>query len=46
MSIESIIMNLLPKGHGAFIKILSLTVGVTIGLVLIAKVQLEYNYDA
>ena len=46
MSIESIIMNLLPKGHGAFIKILSLTVGITIGLVLIAKVQLEYNYDA
>lgn len=39
-------MKLFAKGHGSFIKILSLTAGLTIGLVLIAKVMLEYNFDA
>jgi putative ABC transport system permease protein len=33
------------KGQGAFIKITSLAVGLTVGLVLLAKVQLERNYD-
>ncbi|MBQ6433289.1 MAG: ABC transporter permease [Bacteroidaceae bacterium] len=33
------------KGQGAFIKIASLTVGLTVGLVLLAKVQLERSYD-
>lgn len=39
-------MRIFPKGHGSFIKILSLTIGLTLGLVLIAKVQLEENFDA
>ena len=39
-------MKLFAKGHGSFIKILSLAAGLTIGLVLIAKVLLEYNFDA
>ena len=38
-------MNIFHKGQGAFIKIFSLAVGLTVGLVLIAKVQLERNYD-
>ncbi|MBP5771238.1 MAG: ABC transporter permease [Bacteroidaceae bacterium] len=38
-------MNPFSKGQGAFIKITSLTVGLTVGLVLLAKVQLERNYD-
>lgn len=38
-------MKLLPKGQGTLIKILSLTVGLAIGLVLIARVQLELNFD-
>ena len=33
------------KGQGAFIKITSLAVGLTVGLVLLAKVQLERSYD-
>jgi putative ABC transport system permease protein len=33
------------RGQGAFIKIFSLVIGLTVGLVLIAKVQLERNYD-
>ncbi len=38
-------MNIFRKGQGTFIKIISLSIGLTIGLVLIAKVQLERNYD-
>lgn len=38
-------MNLFSKGQGAFTKILSVTVGLTLGLVLLARVQLEKNYD-
>ncbi len=34
-------MNIFRKGQGAFIKITSLAIGLTVGLVLIAKVQLE-----
>ncbi len=33
------------RGQGNLIKITSLAVGLTVGLVLIAKVQLEMNYD-
>ena len=33
-------------GKGTFIKILSLTIGLTIGLVLLARVRLELNYDS
>lgn len=39
-------MKLFAKGQGSFIKILSLAAGLTIGLALIAKVLLEYNFDA
>ena len=38
-------MNIFRKGQGAIIKIISLSIGLTVGLVLIAKVQLERNYD-
>ena len=38
-------MNIFRKGQGAFIKITSLAIGLTVGLVLIAKVELERNYD-
>ena len=38
-------MNIFRKGQGAFIKIISLAIGLTVGLVLIAKVQLERKYD-
>ena len=38
-------MNVFAKGQGAFIKVISLAIGLTVGLVLIAKVQLEMNYD-
>lgn len=38
-------MNLFARGQGAFIKVTSLAIGLTVGLVLIAKVQLERNYD-
>lgn len=38
-------VNPFAKGQGAFIKITSLTIGMTVGLVLLAKVQLERNYD-
>ena len=38
-------MNVFHKGQGAFIKIFSLAIGLTVGLVLIAKVQLERNYN-
>ena len=34
-----------PKGQGTFIKVISLAIGLTVGLVLVAKVQLERNYD-
>ena len=33
-------------GKGSFIKILSLTIGLTIGLVLLARVRLELNYNS
>ena len=33
------------RGQGTLIKVVSLAVGLTVGLVLIAKVQLEMNYD-
>ena len=39
-------MNVFHRGQGTFIKIISLAIGLTIGLVLIAKVQLERNYDS
>ena len=38
-------MIVFHKGQGAFIKIISLAIGLTVGLVLIAKVHLEMNYD-
>ena len=38
-------MNIFRKGQGDFIKIISLTIGLTIGLVLIARVELNRNYD-
>ena len=38
-------MNIFAKGQGAFIKVVSLAIGLTVGLVLIAKVQLEMDYD-
>ena len=38
-------MTIFHKGQGAFIKVTSLAIGLTVGLVLIAKVQLERNYD-
>lgn len=38
-------MILFQKGQGSFIKILSMTIGLALGLVLIARVQLEKNYD-
>lgn len=38
-------MNIFAKGQGTFIKVTSLAIGLTVGLVLIAKVQLEMNYD-
>ena len=38
-------MNIFHKSQGAFIKVTSLAIGLTVGLVLIAKVQLEMNYD-
>ena len=39
-------MKLFRNNQGTFIKVLSLTIGLTVGLVLIAKVQLESNYDS
>ena len=33
------------RGQGTLIKVMSLVIGLTVGLVLIAKVQLEMNYD-
>ena len=38
-------MNIFRKGQGAFIKITSLAIGLTVGLVLIARVELNRNYD-
>lgn len=38
-------MNIFRKGQGAFIKITSLVIGLTVGLVLIARVELNRNYD-
>ena len=38
-------MNLFPKGKGGLIKVISLAIGLTVGLVLIAKVELERNFD-
>ncbi len=38
-------MKISSKGQGTLIKILSLAIGLTIGLVLIARVQLERNFD-
>ena len=39
-------MKLFAKGQGNGIKILSLAIGLTVGLVLLAKVQLERRYDS
>lgn len=39
-------MKLFKKGQGNFIKILSLSIGLTIGLVLLAKVNWEEHFDA
>ena len=38
-------MNIFRKGQGAFIKITSLAIGLTVGLVLIARVELNRNFD-
>ena len=38
-------MKLFPKGQGGLIKVISLAIGLTVGLVLIAKVELERNFD-
>jgi putative ABC transport system permease protein len=38
-------MDIFSKHQGTGIKIISLAIGLTVGLVLIAKVQLERNYD-
>ncbi|MBQ1665332.1 MAG: hypothetical protein II061_04645, partial [Bacteroidaceae bacterium] len=38
-------MSFFSKQQGTVIKIISLAIGLTVGLVLIAKVQLERNYD-
>ena len=38
-------MDIFSKQQGTVIKIISLAIGLTVGLVLIAKVQLERNYD-
>ena len=38
-------MTISFKGQGTVIKVASLAIGLTVGLVLIAKVQLEKNYD-
>ena len=38
-------MSIFSKQQGTVIKIISLAIGLTVGLVLIAKVQLERNYD-
>lgn len=38
-------MKLFAKGQGTAIKVLTLAVGLTIGLVLLARVQLEHNFD-
>ncbi|MBR3531140.1 MAG: ABC transporter permease [Bacteroidaceae bacterium] len=38
-------MDFFSKQQGTVIKIISLAIGLTVGLVLIAKVQLERNYD-
>ena len=38
-------MKIFRKGQGAFIKITSLAIGLTVGLVLIARVELNRNYD-
>jgi len=34
-----------PKGQGTLIKVVSLAIGLTVGLVLIARVELNRNYD-
>ena len=38
-------MKIFRRNQGTLIKILSLSIGLTVGLVLIAKVQLERNYN-
>ena len=38
-------MNVFRRDQGTFIKVFSLAIGLTVGLVLTAKVQLERNYD-
>lgn len=38
-------MDIFSRQQGTVIKIISLAIGLTVGLVLIAKVQLERNYD-
>lgn len=40
-----IIRSLFRKGESNSIKILSLSIGITMGLILIAKVLFEYSYD-
>ena len=39
-------MKLFAKNQGTFIKVVSLAIGLTVGLVLLAKVQLERRYDS
>ena len=39
-------MKIFSKNQGTFIKVLSLAIGLTFGLVLLAKVQLERRYDS
>jgi len=40
-----LLRNIFSKGQGTAIKVISLAIGLTVGLVLIAKVQLERNYN-
>ena len=39
-------MKIFSKNQGTFIKVVSLAIGLTVGLVLLAKVQLERRYDS
>ena len=39
-------MKIFQKNQGTFIKVVSLAIGLMVGLVLIAKVQLERRYDS
>ena len=44
-NLKMIIRSLFRRGESNSIKILSLSIGITMGLILIAKVLFEYSYD-